>query len=86
MPATAKSVAINLTVTQPTGAGHLTLSPGDFILPPTASTINFAARTTRANNAILPLATNGAGTVVVDPVLIGAGTVHLIIDVLGYFE
>ncbi|MEA2691751.1 MAG: hypothetical protein QOJ16_1138 [Acidobacteriota bacterium] len=85
IPATAKAVAANLTVLQPTGAGHLTLYPGD-VAAPLASTINFAAGQTRANNAILRLSLDGLGNLALSPVVTGAGTVKLVIDVNGYFE
>ncbi len=85
IPATARALAVNVTVTQPTGAGHLVFYPGD-VGPPAASTINFGPGQTRANNAILSLALNGTGTVNVSPAVTGNGTVHLILDVVGYFE
>lgn len=85
IPATARAVAVNVTVTQPTGTGHLTLYTGD-ALPPVASTINFGAGQTRANNAILSLATDGTGTLAARPVIAGNGSVHVILDVVGYFE
>jgi Tol biopolymer transport system component len=85
IPATARAVAVNVTVTQATAAGHLTLFAGDLAAPAT-STINFGAGQTRANNAVLPLATNGAGTLGVRPFVLAGGTVHLIVDVAGYFE
>ena len=85
IPATARAVAVNVTITQPTGPGHLTLYTGD-ASPPLASTINFGAGQTRANNAILALATNGTGTLAARPAIAGGGTVHVILDVVGYFE
>ena len=85
IPATARAVAVNVTITQPTDSGHLTLYTGD-ASPPLASTINFSAGQTRANNAILALATNGTGTLAARPVVLGGGSVHVILDVVGYFE
>jgi Tol biopolymer transport system component len=88
IPETAKAVAVNVTVVQPSGAGFLTLHPGD-IAPPATSTLNFEAGQTRANNAIQRLALNGAGTMAVTPFVSGVGgngTVHVIVDVVGYFE
>jgi len=70
----------------PTGAGHLTVFPGDYVAAPTTSAINFSVGQTRANQAILPLAIGGAGNLLVDPVVVGGGSVHLIVDVVGYFE
>jgi Tol biopolymer transport system component len=85
VPATAKAVAVNVTVVQPTGNGNLTLYPGD-LEPTGTSTINFPAGVTRANNAVLGLALDGTGTVAVLPFVTGAGTVHVLVDVSGYFE
>lgn len=86
VPATAKAVALNVTAVQATGSGNLSLFPGDFLLLPVTSTINFqASGAIRANNAILPLAGDGTGTVLVRPFVAGGGTVHLILDVAGYF-
>jgi hypothetical protein len=88
IPETAKAVALNVTTVQPSGPGHLTLHPGDVAVPMT-STLNFAAGQTRANNAVQRLALNGAGTVALTPFVSGVGgngTVHVIVDVVGYFE
>jgi hypothetical protein len=83
LPPTAVAVSVNLTVTQPAAQGHLTLYPGDAAGPPLASTIKFLPGVTRANNAIVPLATNG-GTIKVKNG--SAGTVHCVLDVNGYFQ
>ena len=82
-PSTAKALSINLTVTQPSAAGHVRLFPAGQAVP-TASTINYAAGQTRANNAIISLNASGETAAFVGQ---PAGTtVHLIIDVNGYFE
>jgi hypothetical protein len=86
IPATAKSLALNVTVLQPTAAGHLTLYRGEMTAPPLASTLNFGPTQVRANNAILRLAASAEGTLRVLPFLTGGGTVHVLIDVVGYFE
>jgi hypothetical protein len=81
VPAGAKALSVNVTVTQPAAPGHLALYPANHPAPGT-SVINFTAGATRANNAILAL--DAAGAVKVRS---GAnGTVHLVIDVNGYFE
>jgi hypothetical protein len=67
------------------------IQPGDFRafaaggVAPLATALNWSAGQTRANNAILPLTTDGNGglTVHLD---MAAGTVQLIIDVVGYFQ
>src|SRR6185369_6690482 len=85
IPATARAIAVNLTVVQPSAAGYLALHAGD-IAPDTTSSLNFSTGQTLANNAIVPLAFDGSGTLAVTPLVGGNGTVHLILDVSGYFE
>jgi hypothetical protein len=82
IPAGAKSVSLNLTVTQPASAGFLAVHPGGTPFSGTAS-INYRGGQTRSNNTIVPLGT--AGDVVVTCGQ-GSGTVHLILDVNGYFQ
>jgi hypothetical protein len=83
IPTGATAVSANITITGPTAAGFLTLAPAGQPLP-LASTINFAAADTRANNAVLRLSADGSGSFVV--LNGGPGTVQLIVDVNGYFE
>jgi hypothetical protein len=83
IPATAQAVSFNFTVVGPTAGGDLRIFPGDAALP-TVSTINYRAGQVRANNAILLLGPSGDISVRVDQA--GTSTVHLIIDVNGYFE
>jgi hypothetical protein len=82
VPASAMAVAFNFTVTQPTALGDLRTVPGGGTLP-LVSTMNWRPGQTRANNAILSLGPAGDITTHVDQ---GSGTVHLIIDVSGYFQ
>lgn len=90
IPATAKAVSVNVIVVSPTGPGHLAFHPGNLPSAPFPnSTINFTpAATPRANNAILRLATNGAGTLAVAAGIAGASPAqtHLIVEVEGYFS
>jgi hypothetical protein len=83
VPATAKAISVNVAVTAPAASGFLKLYPGDGIAP-LASSINFSAGQTRANNAIVLLATDGSGGLRVQNG--STGTVHFILDVNGYFE
>ena len=83
VPSAAKSVSVNVTITGPVSAGDLRFYPGDGSLP-LASTINFGPGQTRANNALLLLASNGTGSVVVRND--ATGSVHLILDINGYFQ
>jgi hypothetical protein len=85
VPATARAVVLNVTVTQPTGTGFVTVSAGNASVPST-STINFSAGQTRANNAVANLSTDGQGRLKAFATVTGPGTVHFIVDVAGYFE
>jgi hypothetical protein len=81
IPVTAKAVSVNVTVTQPSNAGYVRLYPAGAPSPRTA-TVNFAAGQTRAGNAIVPLGASGQVTALAMP----SGTVHLVLDVSGYYE
>jgi uncharacterized repeat protein (TIGR01451 family) len=84
VPAGARTVSINVTVTNPTAAGDLRLFPGDAPFPlPLVSTINYSAGQTRANNAIVVLSAIGQLAVKSDQ---ASGSVDVIIDVNGYFR
>lgn len=86
IPLTARAISVNLTVLDATGNGNVALFPGD-VQAPLVSNVNFAAGLTRANNAIVALARNGAGSLVARATVNASpGTVHLILDVNGYFE
>ena len=82
IPSTAAAAALNVTVTQPTDFGDLRLYVRDALLPP-ASVINYGPDQTRANSIVVPLGAEGEIVVRCDQL---SGTVHLIIDVTGYFE
>ena len=82
IPTTALAVSLNVTVIAPTAQGHLRLFPGGAALP-FASTINYVAGQTSANNTVTPLGAAGTLAVFVGQ---GSGTVHVIIDVNGYFQ
>jgi len=82
VPPTAKAVAINVTVVNPTAGGHLTLYPAGSALP-LASTINFRAGIVRANNAILVVGTSGQISVFCG---MASGSTDFILDVSGWFE
>jgi uncharacterized protein (DUF1800 family) len=77
----AVAVSANLTVTNPASLGNLIFSPAGAAIPAT-SNINFGARQTRANNAILLL---GAAGGVAASARLGSGTTDVIVDVNGYF-
>jgi len=82
IPATARAVSFNLTVTQPTALGDLRVFPAGAGLP-LVSALNWRPGQTRANNAIVTLGPSGDIVAHVDQ---GSGTVQFIIDVNGYFQ
>ena len=83
VPAGAKAVSVNVTVTQPAAAGVFRLFPGDGEAS-NATALSFAAGRTRANNAILMLSSSGSGTLTVRND--SAGTAHLLVDVNGFMQ
>jgi hypothetical protein len=82
VPATAKALAVNVTIVNPSVGGHLTLYAAGSSLP-LASTINFRTGIVRANNAIVPVGPGGQITVFCG---MTTGTVDFVLDVSGYFE
>ena len=84
VPSTAKAVSANLAVVSPTASGALHVYPGDLGTAPSATAISFSSGRTRANNAILVLATDGSGTVAIQSE--SGGPLDLVIDINGYFE
>jgi hypothetical protein len=86
VPNGAKAVSLNVTAVSPTAQGFLTLYPNG-IANPGVSTINFVAGDIVANGAIVPLGTAGLVPNADLRVFAGTGgTVHVIIDVSGYFQ
>lgn len=85
IPASAKVLALNVTVVGSTAGGNVSLWPADLGKPVT-SVVNFSTSETRANNAIALLATDGTGGLSSQAYVVGGGTVHLLLDVVGYFQ
>lgn len=83
IPDTASALSLNMTAVEPSGAGYLSFGPGGEPVP-TTSMVNFGAGGTRANNAILKV--SSAGVLKVAPFVAGGGTVHVVLDVNGWFE
>ena len=81
IPASARAVSVNVTVTQATAAGFLTLYPGG--TPPLVSSVNYSTGKTRANNAVVGLSASGQLAIRCGQ---ASGTTHAILDVTGYFE
>lgn len=83
VPTDAVAVAINATVTDPTAPGHLAIFAADGSANGT-SMLNFRPGQTRAGNTISRVASDASGTINVENH--SNGTVHLIIDVSGFFR
>jgi hypothetical protein len=73
------AVALNVTVTEPTTAGFITVWPTGTTRP-TASNLNFVAGQTIPNMVIATIGTNGQVSL-----FNSAGATHLVVDVLGTF-
>jgi len=87
VPVGAKAVSVNLTAVGPTTTGYMTLFPAG-ITRPVVSTLNYSAgESAIANGAIVPLADQATHPldVAVFPRVAG-GTVHMVLDVTGYFQ
>ncbi len=78
-PATHTAVALNVTATEPSTGGFLTVHPSGTTLP-LASNLNVVAGQTRANFVAVKLA-DGA----VD-IYNSSGTTHVVVDLLGYWS
>ncbi len=81
IPAGAIAVTGNLTVTNQTRAGFVSLTPAP-TADPTTSTINFPIGDTRANGLTVPLSGDGKLSAVYKA---SGGTTDLILDVTGYY-
>jgi hypothetical protein len=84
VPNDAIAVTGNLTVTNATGTGYVTLSTTAPPANPATSTINFPAGDTRANGVTIKLSAGG-GLYAVYKATAGK-TTHLIFDVTGYYR
>jgi PKD repeat protein len=84
IPSNARVVVGNLTVVSPTGQGYVTVYPGNDPQP-LASTENFNSGVVLANSVILPLATDGSGTLNISLLVGNNGTANVVLDVAGYF-
>lgn len=85
VPAAARALAANVTVTQPTLPGHVSVYPADAASTGT-SVVHFVAGKTRASNVIIKLSDDGTGRARLEAAVPGGGTVHVIVDVSGYFD
>ena len=83
VPPEARLISINVTITSPTAPGYITAHPVG-VPRPLISLLNLggAGTETKANSAVIPL---GPGGELVFFAGIAQGTVHLIVDINGYF-
>src|SRR6266540_4255740 len=81
VPSGATSIVINTTVTQSTAPGNLRIYPDGADIPQT-SAINYGRGQTRANNGTYALGADGGLVIHCDQ---SSGTVHVIVDVSGYY-
>ncbi len=82
VPANSLAVEANVTVVGPAANGDLRFGPSGFAAQ--TSTINFSMGQTRANNAVIGLTGDPLGSLAVQADL--AGSVNLVIDIVGYFK
>ncbi|MGP3683399.1 PKD domain-containing protein [Streptomyces sp. IBSNAI002] len=81
VPQGISAVALNVTVTEPGGPGHLTAYSGSGPVP-TASNLNFVPGQTVANAVIVPVAADGT-------IKVFNGSwmpAHVVVDVVGYYS
>ena len=84
VPETAVAVAMNVTVTQPSGDGFLTVWPGGSARPGTSS-VNFEAGESVPN--LVTVGVGAAGEILIhDFLYVETGTTHVIVDVVGYYQ
>jgi hypothetical protein len=81
VPAGASAVVLNITASEGTRGGYLSVYPGNLTAVPNTSNLNFLPGQTIANLAIVPLAPDGT-----IKVFNAFGTTAVLADVLGYFS
>ncbi len=86
IPGGARAVALNLTAIAPTSDVSIQAYPGNQPPPPGTNVLSAAAGTDHAAFAVLPLATNGTGTVFLLATATGSGSTDFALDVSGYFQ
>jgi len=83
IPSSATTLAINITSVGSTSSGDLAVYA---VEPPTVSNsvLSFGLGVTRANNALAPI--SATGTLKIKPNLTAQATMHVVVDVVGYFQ
>ncbi|MGW7582120.1 hypothetical protein ACWGKU_07630 [Kitasatospora sp. NPDC054768] len=87
VPTDATAVVVNLTVTDPTADGYVTLAAkaGPAGTKPATSSINFKAGQTISNLVTIAVGPVGRGAPWIN-VYNNAGTAHVVLDVVGYYR
>jgi hypothetical protein len=79
VPAGSSAAVLNVTVTNPTDAGFLTVFPAGITMPP-VSNLNFSSGETVANLVTVPLSATGGVSI-----YNSAGSTNVLVDVEGYY-
>ena len=79
VPSTARAVVLNVTVTEPTRSGYLTVWPNGRARPE-ASNLNFVAGQTVPNQVIAAVGPDGKICL-----FNSAGSTHVIVDLMGWY-
>jgi endonuclease I/uncharacterized OsmC-like protein len=85
IPSTARALAANVTVTEPSLSGNVSIFPADGAST-AATVVHFSAGRTRAATTILKLSDDGTGHARLEATVPTGGTTHVIVDVSGYFD
>jgi hypothetical protein len=83
---TATAAVVNVTVTQPTAPGFLTVYPGDLGAPPVVSNLNFVPGLTVPNLVIVRIPPSGSPDSGMVKIFNSAGSTHVVVDVMGWFD
>ncbi|MGZ4693350.1 MAG: hypothetical protein ACXWA3_06965, partial [Acidimicrobiales bacterium] len=78
----AQAVIMNVTVTDTSTAGFLTLFPASVVSVPNASNLNWAAHDTIPNRTITKVPTSGSDNV---KIFNAVGSTNVIADIVGWF-
>ena len=84
IPLTARAVSINVTTVNAPAIGTLSLYPENVATPVGSTSVSFRTGTTRANNAVVALSSDGKAVLGVRTATTAA--VHFVVDVNGYFQ
>jgi hypothetical protein len=86
IPTSARAVALNVAVVTPPADVSVQIYPGNLPQPPVTNANSTLAGAVKAAFSVMPLATNGTGTVWVLPTASTSGSTNVVLDVAGYFE